>query len=70
MKMDFGGGKSIDLEPGDLVKYVPVYGGVNFGVFVGTTKRGYPMRRLKMRFLVDGVVQEIPSGLIFKLEVV
>jgi sorbitol-specific phosphotransferase system component IIC len=58
------------LEPGDLVKYVPVYGGINFGVFVGTTKLGYPMRRLKMRFLVGDVVQEIPTGLIFKMEIV
>lgn len=70
MMMDYGNGKSVDLSPGDLVKYVPVYGGVNFGVFVGTTKLGYPMRRLKMRFLVGGVVQEIPTGLIFKLEIV
>ena len=70
MKMDFGNGKSIDLEPGDFVKYVPVYGGVVFGVFVGTTKLGYPMRRLKMRFLVGDVVQEMPTGLIFKMEIV
>jgi hypothetical protein len=69
MKISYGPGKEIDLQVGNLVKFIPVSGGVYIGVFIGTSKGEWPHDIEKMSLLVDGILKDIPCNMVFMMRV-
>ncbi len=53
MSVKYGPGKEIDLQVGNLVKFIPVSGGLFIGVFMGTSRGEWPHDIEKMRLFVD-----------------
>ena len=70
MSVKYGPGKEIDLQVGNLVKFIPVSGGLFIGVFMGTSRGEWPHDIEKMRLLVDGIMKEMPTSMVFRMRVI
>lgn len=70
MKLKYGPNSEIDLEVGNLVKFIPVTGGIYFGVFLGTSRGSWPHDIEKVKFFVDGDLKEMPTNMVFRMRVI
>lgn len=70
MNVKYGPGKEIELQVGNLVKFIPVTGGIFFGVFLGTSRGSWPHDIEKLKFLIDGITKEMPTNMVFRMRVI